>query len=388
MADGPDHVREPVGAGLDGGVAHSDQRLVAEGVGAGVAGRLHPELPGGLLAVKESPENPVLDDRHVAARRPFVVDVDGDARGAVRPAPRVVGEGELLRRHLLSQAVARDRAAEHQVGLAGVPDGFVGENAGEVRVQDDVVGPGLAVGAVRLLAQLLVEPVDRLEHPVDAVEPILEVAEPSIDPVQVHHAVVALHRELQHDVRARHVGAGGGALGGDQRLLDGEIREHDVGVEESGVRAGHVVVDLGDDRHAIRRGRPGSPGAIVEFSAAGPGLRQRAPVRAAVAAQFGVGRRLGDHRFHGRIAVADPRREPERPASIAARRDAALVDVRVLDEDTPAHREPGVNVGVGPEFGISAEVPGVFQERVEHRGPPGAAARRAGTVNVSAPACA
>ena len=386
LVDGRDHVLEPVAAGPDGGVAHPHQRLVAEGVGAGVAGRLHPERPRRLLAVQESLEHAVLDDGDVAARGALVVDVDGDARVAVRPAPGVVDEGELLRRHLSSEIVARHRAAEHEVRLAGVPDGLVGEDPGEVGVQDDVVGSGLAVRAVRLLPQLFVEPVDGLEHPVDALEPILEVSESPVDLVEVHHTVVALHCEPQHEVRARHVGARGRAFGGDERLLDGEVREHDVGVEETGIGAGHVVVDLGDDRHAVGRGRLRSPGAIVELAASGPGLGQGARVRAAVPGQLGVGRCLGDDGFDGTVAVADPGGETERAAAMAPGGDAALLDPRVVDEDALAHHEPRLHVGVRAQFRVAVEVLGVLQQRVEHGGSPGAAGRRGRAVNVPAPA--
>ena len=259
-------------------------------------------------------------------------------------------------------------------------------DTGEVGVQDDVVGSGLAVGAVRLLAQLLVESVDGLEHPVDTVEPVLEVAESSVDLVEIDHAVVALHRELQYHVRARYVRVGGGAFGGDERLLDGEVREHDVGVEESGVGAGHVVVDLGDHRHPVGRGRPRSPGAVVELAASGPRLGQGACIRAPVPDQVGIGRRLGDDGFDGRVAGADSRCKPGCAAAMAPGGDPALLDLCVLDEDALAHREPRLHVGVRAKLGVAVEVLGVLEQWIEHRGSPGAAARRTSAVNVPAPA--
>src|SRR5262249_5439304 len=98
--DRPDHVLEPVAARQDRGVAHAHQRLVAEGEGARIAGRLGPELPRRVLVVQEGLQHAVLDDGDVAARRAFVVDMDRPVRLAVGSAAAIVAERDFLRRDL------------------------------------------------------------------------------------------------------------------------------------------------------------------------------------------------------------------------------------------------------------------------------------------------
>ena len=79
----------------------------------------------------ESLENTAVDEHGIRGRRAFVVGVDRHHHFAAAP-----GVGHVDHRHeragdALAEQVAGDRAAEHDVGLAGVAHGLVGQDAGE-----------------------------------------------------------------------------------------------------------------------------------------------------------------------------------------------------------------------------------------------------------------
>ena len=80
------------------GVGHTRHRQGGVGFAAAVAGERHPHQAGVLLVLQIAPEDAVLDQDVVAARRPLVIDGDGAAstrQGAVVDYGAVSG-GDLL----------------------------------------------------------------------------------------------------------------------------------------------------------------------------------------------------------------------------------------------------------------------------------------------------
>ena len=169
--------------------------------------------------MQKSFQHAFLDDRHVAALRAFVVDVNRNRSTAVGTAQSIIAERDLLGRDLFSQPVAGDRAREHEIAFAGVTDGFMRENAGELGVEHHVMRSGLALAAFRLQTQLLIEPVEPRNEALQIEGLVLNFAKAADGVVKLDEPVIRLDGHLHHEHRARDIGVGAGAVARHQRLL-------------------------------------------------------------------------------------------------------------------------------------------------------------------------
>ena len=93
-------------AGAHVGIGHARQGHVRERLAAAVAGRRHAHEARIELVLNVSLEHAVLDEHGALRGRALIVDV----QGASPPVERaVVDHGDLVRGHLVADAVARRR---------------------------------------------------------------------------------------------------------------------------------------------------------------------------------------------------------------------------------------------------------------------------------------
>jgi len=128
-------------------------------------------------------EPTALDQNRVARRRAFVVGIDRHHQLLAVAAVRVVDHRDQLARDRLADEIARHRAAEHEVGLARVAHGFVGQDAGEVGAHHDGVQAAARGDGMALVLQLFVQ---AIEHRREGFDREVEVGETALagDPVE------------------------------------------------------------------------------------------------------------------------------------------------------------------------------------------------------------
>ena len=191
--------------------------------------------------------------------------------------------------------IAGHRAGENAVGLAGMPDRLVRQDAGDRGVEDDVVHAGLAARALGLLAQSRVERVDPCQHRVEIEELVLDVAEPAQHVVQLDKTIIRLNRQVYQERSARNVGIGRCAFGGHERLLDRKAREGHVAVDEPGIFRGDSRIYPPQDIDALTRRQARPRRSIIVATCARHGLRQdRLRFACLALEQCGIASRLGE----------------------------------------------------------------------------------------------
>ena len=193
-------------------------------------------------------EDAVLDQHLVLRERTFVIHKDRYGRQIAKGSMSNIHQADLLAGDLLAEHWSAHRAGFNKIRLHGMPNGFMRQDAGQVRIEDNGLDARLGIHTLSLQDQLLVLVFELAEQVFGVRELGQEVAIAAQNLIVLHGLPIFIlggHKNI--NIGSGHIRVRDDTIAGVEQFFHVEHAGEDPPAEQLGETLGDVAVELVDD---------------------------------------------------------------------------------------------------------------------------------------------